>query len=208
MAEEKAAEEIDDETLVLQIAVNQDKGALTALLKRYGPRGKGYLTKQFGDTLREPEIDQAMNDAAFNVWRFAERFDPGKSKFKSWFIRILQNAALSIIRAEKKHLARELEYDPEYDPARPCEEDAEGCAPDGPLVQMVNAIIDNELTGLEQAVARADRAVGGSADTARLADLHGKSMNNIYATRSKYREKIRRLVRDRQAGQVRPGRKT
>ncbi len=205
MAKEMAPEEVDDEGLVLQIAVSQDREALASLLGRYGPKAKGYLLKQFGDTLREPEIDQALNDAAFNVWRFADRFDPGKSKFKSWFIRILQNAALSIIRAEKKHLAKELEYDPMYDPARAGAGDAEGCSADGPLVKLVNGIIDNELTGLEQAVARADRAVGGSADTARLAEIHGKSMNNVYATRSKYREKIRRLAQERQAGQGRPG---
>jgi DNA-directed RNA polymerase specialized sigma24 family protein len=86
MTKEMASEDVDDETLVLQIAVDQDRNALASLLKRYGPKAKGYLTKQFGDTLRDPEIDQALNDAVFNVWRFADRFDHDNYEFKSWWL--------------------------------------------------------------------------------------------------------------------------
>jgi RNA polymerase sigma factor (sigma-70 family) len=206
MTNDHASEEDDDETLVLRIAADQDKDALDLLLHRYGPKTKGYLAKHFGDTLREPERDQAFNDAVFNVWRFADRFKREKCSFKGWFIRIVQNAALSIIRAEKKHLAKELEYDPAYDPADHCEDDSPPSgSQDAWLVQQMNDIIDNELTGLEQAVAKADRAIGGSADTARLAEIHGKTLNNIYATRSKVRVKLRKLIQERQS---RPGRKS
>ena len=101
-----------------------------------------------------------------------------------------------------------LEYEPGYDPAHAGEEADAGCAEDGGFVREMNEYIDNELTGLEQAVARADRAVGGSADTARLAEIHGRTMNNIYATRSKYREKIRQRFQSRQGSPTRTGRKS
>src|SRR5690349_21854104 len=110
MANDTPPAEEDDDYLLISIALNQDRGALATLVKRYAPKLKGYLTKHYGDSLREPEIRQAVNRAFFNVWRFAERFDPKKGKFQGWLIRIAQNVAVSLIRAEDKHQAKELEY--------------------------------------------------------------------------------------------------
>ncbi len=145
-------------------------------------------------------MDQAVTDAFHNVWRFADRFKPSEGDFGSWLIRIVQRAALSIIRGEKKHVAKELEFDPEHDPADHCEDDPPECgSAEMTRVEMMEDIIENELTGFEQIVARADLAVGGTADSHRLATENSKSLNTVYATRSKVREKIRSRILEREA---------
>lgn len=200
MASKISPDEDSDETLVRRIAEDRDQHALTLLMKRYAPKATGYLKKQFAGRLRDPEIDQAVNDAAFNVWRFADRFKPAKGSFGSWFIRIVHQAALSILRGERDHVAKELEFDPEHDPADHCEEEQDQSpSKDAWRVQQMEDIIDNELTGFEQIVAWADLAVGGTADSKRLATEYGKSLNTVYATRTKVRDKIRSKILEREA---------
>lgn len=205
MGNETPPDEEDDENLLISIALYQDRGAVTTLVNRYGSKLKGYLTKHYGDSLREPEIQQAVNRAFFNVWRFAERFDPKKGKFKGWLLRIAQNAAVSIIRAEDKHQAKSLEHEPSYDPADPCEEATPECGlKERQRAEILRDIIDNELKGLEQAIARADLEAGKPADAARLAALHGTSKNVIYSTRSQLKVKIKKRILEREAQGARP----
>jgi hypothetical protein len=83
MASEMSSDEDSDETLVRRIAEDRDKRALTLLMNRCVPKATGYLKKQFAGRLRDPEIDQAVNDAVFNVWRFADRFKPADGSFGS-----------------------------------------------------------------------------------------------------------------------------
>jgi RNA polymerase sigma factor (sigma-70 family) len=200
MASDTSPDEDSDETLVCRIAEDRDKRALALLMERCAPKATGYLKKQFADLLRDPEIDQAVNDAVFNVWRFADRFKPEKGSFGSWFIRIVQRAALSILRGERDHIAKELEFRPDYDPADHCEDEQdEADSKDAWRVQQMQDIIENELMGFERVVARADLAVGGTADSKRLATEYGKSLNAVYVTRTKYRDKIRSKILEREA---------
>lgn len=203
MADASLNEE-DDETLLIRIALEQDKDALSALIGRYGPRLKGFLTKRYGDTLREPEIAEALNRTFFNLWRFADRYKPEKGTFRGWLVRIAQNAALSIIRNEDRHQAKELEYDPSYDPTDHCEGDAPECgSKDKKRVDLLNDIIDNHLEGLEQAIAKADRAEGQSANAERLATIHNTSKNVIWSTRSQLKIKLRKMVLERESQDAR-----
>ena len=194
----------DDETLLIRIVLYQDKDALSTLLGRYGSKLKGYLTKHYGDSLKEPEIAEAVNRAFFNIWRFADRYKKEKGNFRGWMIRIAQNAALSIIRVEDRHQAKELEYDPSYDPTNHCEDEAHECgSKDKKRVELLNDIIDNQLEGLEQAIAKADRAEGQSANADRLATIHGTSKNVIWSTRSQLKIKLRKMVLDRESQDAR-----
>lgn len=193
-----------DEALLRRVAVQRDKDALSLLFRRGGPRAMGYLRMQFAGRLREPEMKQAVNDAFFNIWRFADRFDPTEGGFGSWLIRITQRTALSILRGEERHTAKELEFDPEHDPADHCEDEPPACGGlEASRVQMMEDIIENELTGFEQAVARRDAAVGGTADSKTIAAEYGKSLNAVYVTRSKVRDKIRTGILQREAHMAR-----
>lgn len=194
----------DDETLLIRIALDQDKDALSTVLGRYGSKIKGYLTKHYGDTLKEPEIAEAVNRTFFNIWRFADRYKKEKGSFRGWMIRIAQNAALSIIRVEDRHQAKELEYDPSYDPTNHCEDQTPACgSKDKRRVELLNDIIDKQLEGLEQAIAKADRAEGHSANAERLATIHNTSKNVIWSTRSQLKIKLRKMILERESQDAR-----
>jgi DNA-directed RNA polymerase specialized sigma24 family protein len=196
--------EVDVELLILRMA-EKEQDALPLFLKTCGGKIKGFLTRRYGDVLKEQEIDEAVNRTAFNVWRHADRYTPAKGSWKAWVIRIARNAAISILRGENRNRAADLEHDPAYDPGDHCDEEPpEGCSTDRWRVQQLENIIDNELTGFEQALARADLAAGGSADSRRLAQIHGKSLNTVYATRSKTGAKIRKMIGEREASRGRP----
>ena len=104
--------EESDDALLRCIERDRDEHALELLVRRYAGTATGYLRNRFDGVLREPERDQAVNDAFYNIWRFANRFDPAKGSFGGWFIAIVHRAARSILRAEKDWAARELEIDP------------------------------------------------------------------------------------------------
>ncbi len=191
---------VDEESLILRM-MDREESALTEWLKLYGPKVWGFLKRQYGDRLRDPEIDEALNRTAFNLWRFADRFNPERGSLRSWIIRIAQNAAVSILRGESKHLAKDLEYDPSYDPADASWEDdpTEAASKSQCQAEQLDEIIRNHLTGNEQTVAEADLAAGGTADAGRLAALLGTSKNAIYVTRTHYRTKVRRLMQERES---------
>jgi RNA polymerase sigma factor (sigma-70 family) len=175
--------------------MEKDESALFALLETYGPKVRGYLRKHFGDVLKAPELDEALNRAAFSVWRFADRFNPERASLRGWFLSIARNAAVSILRSERRHLAKDLEYDPAYNPA----EDCPGQAPDidskeKRRLQELDDILYKKLTGLEQTVALNDYKAGGEADAGRLAAMLGKTRQNIYTTRSKVKKKITQMM--------------
>lgn len=199
-----ASTEVDIELLIYRMA-EQDQDALVQFLATCEGRVKGYLKKHYGDVLKTEEIDEAVNTVAFNVWRFADRYRTDRGTPKAWVIRIARNAAVSILRGENRNRAKDPEYDPAYDPGDHCDEDTPAAGPrDLWRVQQMQQIIDNELKGLEQAVAKADIAVGGSAEAGRLATLHGTSKGTIYATRTKVRAKIKKLILEREARTDRP----
>ena len=88
----QASLQIDEQTLAQRMSQG-DEGALRMVLVTFGPKVKGCLLKHFGGALDRAEIDEAFNVAAFNVWRFADRFDQTQGSFGGWFLRIAQRAA-------------------------------------------------------------------------------------------------------------------
>lgn len=181
-----------DYDIVLRM-MDGDQRALRHLLKAHGDKARAYLKKKLGEHLADPEIDEAMNVAAYNAFRFADRFDKHKGSLGTWFTTIAIHAAQSIIRGEEKHRHKNLEYDPEYNPAV-CDE-ADQTTPDdkaesrriGDLKETIRTL----LTPGEREIIQADLAAGeGKADDAWLAQKTGRSKNSIQALRSKARKKI------------------
>lgn len=185
---------VTDSDIALMMAEG-DQDGLRLFLKRYGGRIKGFLVKFYASVLQEGELDEARNAAAYNIWRFAERYDEGKGALPSWCIRIAQRAAQSIVRREMKYRSKNLEYDVSYDPAGdpPAEETVEALdrSADPRLEDLHRAI--ETLPPLQKAIIKADLAAGdGLADAGRLAEIHGTSKNSIYVSRSKARENLKR----------------
>ena len=187
---------VTDSDIALMMAEDNEDG-LRLFLARYGGRIKGFLVKRYAGILQEGELDEALNVAVHNIWRFADRYDEGRGPLPSWCIRIAQRAAQDILRRESKYRSKNLEYDVSYDPAGdpPPEGTAEGLdRADDPRLEDLHRAIET-LPPLQKAIIEADLAAGsGPADAGRLAEIHGTSMNSIYVSRSKARENLRKQV--------------
>lgn len=185
-----------DSDIALMMSMRDNEG-LRLLLQQYGGCMKAYLQKYFGDVLQEGELAEALNVAVFNIWRFADRYEEGKGKLVSWCIRIAQRAAQSILRRENKYRDKNLEYDAVYDPAGDPPEDATVAEEpdDDPRLAVLPQAIE-KLPALQKAIIKADLAADGLADAARLAEILGTNKNNIYVSRHKARENLKRQVEE------------
>ena len=204
MPESPRPPEIDDDALILRM-LDKDETALEEILYVYGPKVMGFLRKSFGDALNEPELHETFNRAAFNLWRFADRFKPERGSLRGWFIRIARNAAIGVLRGETRHLAKDLEYDPAYDPA----DDHPDASPDvdskeNGRLQKLHDFIHNKLTGFERIVAINCFKAGAEPDTARLAAIYGKTRQNVDTVRSKVKKKIVQWMLDSESRQQIP----
>lgn len=90
-----ASGNLDDDIVLGMMEGDQD--ALRHLIKAHGGKTRDYLKKKYGGHLAEPEIDEAMNVAAYNAFRFADRFDGHKGSLGTWFTTIAIRAAQGII---------------------------------------------------------------------------------------------------------------
>jgi RNA polymerase sigma-70 factor (ECF subfamily) len=203
MATETPPDEADDTTLVRRIADRRDErdtcalDALKTLMARYAPRVTGHLRTHFANQLHHLEPDQVVDDAALRVWNSAGSFDPARpGGFGPWFLTIAHNCAIDLLRGEEGH----AEIPEGHDPEDRCDDESLAPSPETEWrIQQMDDIIENELKGFEQVVARADLAAGGSADSRRLADLHGKTIGTVETTRSKVRKKLRTRILEREA---------
>lgn len=186
--------EIAEQELAEKIAAN-DPDALQQAVASFGPKVRGWLRKRFGDVLSEIELAEAFNQATYNVWRFADRFDETKGNFGSWYLRIAYRAGQSILRRETKHLSRNLEYDPAYDPAVDrSQDDRDRPYYSDECVSDFQAIVNGRLKGLQRAIVLADLLAGEQADSERLADVHNTSVNAVKVSRNKARKNIRKWM--------------
>jgi RNA polymerase sigma factor (sigma-70 family) len=190
--------EEDDATLLRRIADRRDESALKELMRRYTPKAMGYLLRNFARQLKHPDMDQAVIDAFFKVWEKAHKFDQAR-KFGPWFIPFVRHAALDILEREKDQPRGGLGYDlPDHD--TDYSDDEPGHAPNASWRgEQLNQIIENELRGFEQILARADLAAGGQEDTQVLMKEHGKSKEVVQSTRSKVRKKIKEKILERES---------
>jgi DNA-directed RNA polymerase specialized sigma24 family protein len=187
----------DDATLVQRIAEGRDQSALAELMAKHGPWVTGDLQRRFRHQLQHPEIDEAVNRAAINLWNNAHRFNRTKP-FGPWFLTIAVRAAMDILKGEKRRPTCELEFDPP-DLDTDCGDEPELSPRVAWYVEQLEQIIDYELTGFEQALAREDLAAGGRADTERLMKKYKKSKGVVQSTRSKVWKKIRETILEREA---------
>jgi RNA polymerase sigma factor (sigma-70 family) len=190
----------DDATLVRRIAEDRDEHALADLLERHAPKVTGDLRHRFRHQLQHPDIDEAVNRAAMKLWKNAHRFN-GAKPFGPWFLRIAMRAALDILKGVKRKPTSELKFDPP-DPERDdLDDEAQPSPRTAWYMEQLERIIEHELKGFSQALARADLAAGGpgTADTQLLMRQHKKSQNVVHATRSKVWKRIRETILKREA---------
>jgi DNA-directed RNA polymerase specialized sigma24 family protein len=175
----------EDDRDILRGLTRADAQALERLLRKYGPRAKGWLTQQYGRILKEPEIDEALNRAAYRVWCFPQKYDDSKSTLGGWFLRNAQWEALGIICGESRRLPL---LPPDFpDPvAQPSE--SEGVDP------WVEALWDviNGMPRLQRLIITADLKAGGEADVESLVEQFQTTVGSVYTSRSVGRAQIKR----------------
>jgi RNA polymerase sigma factor (sigma-70 family) len=187
---------LDDETIVLQL-MDGDPDALPLLLRTHAPRVRALLCRQFRGVLLDPEIDEAMNQAAFNLYSAREQFDPKKGTLRAWLYRMALNAARGILRDEKRHFHEDLTPDyPSNDVAHNIESPDNTMSTQSPLVVALLDGIETVLSPTERAIIKADLAAGHDAvaDAGRLAAMLGCSKNQIYVLRHRARDKLHQLM--------------
>lgn len=184
---------IDDEELALRM-MEKDESALATVLKVYGPKVKGYLRIQFGETLDHSERDYVFQQALFNLWDKIGTYDTKKGSLRGWFIRIARNAAISHSRGEKKHKGEPLD-DPADDNVDQCGEvPFPADSKEQKRLDRIYDYIHNKLEGTEKAVALNFFTVGGDPDVVRIAAKLGKTRSYVDTVKSKVKRKIREFV--------------
>ena len=193
---------MDDIDIVLMMMEGDSEG-LRRLLQKYGGKVKAGLRVEFGHVLAEPEIDEALNWSAFKAFRAAQNYDERRSSLRTWFYTIARNAVRDILRSEERHTAEPLEYDPPWN-AEQDDEPPLDPRKDKLLRDLKEAV--ESLPRLQRAIIEADLASREKAEANRLAQVHGSTVNSIYAARS---QAIKRLREDmRRRGHDVPGRVT
>ena len=188
----------DDATLVQRVTGDRDEGALTELMARHAPKVTGDLRHRFRHQLQHPDIDEAVNRAAMKFWKNAHRFDRSRP-FGPWFLAVAHRAALDILRGEERRPTCELGFDPPDPDSGESDEPPARSPRMAWYVEQLEQIIDSELKGFEQSLARADLAAGGRADTELLMKQHDKTKGVVQATRSKVWRKVRETITAREA---------
>lgn len=185
MSSNTAAEE-DDETLNLRIQC-QERDAIDRLVELHGPRVKGYLRNQYG--FCDADIDAVLFESADRAWRYGNTYDP-KQSLKSWFMRIAQRQALTLINEKKER--REVEFSLDnHDRPEVC---------DDPIDKKTKQRIEDlercieRLEGNQQVIIREDLKSEDVADAARLAHMLGTTTNSIYVSRNKARTNLKKCV--------------
>jgi RNA polymerase sigma-70 factor (ECF subfamily) len=187
---------VDDIDIALMMMDGDSEGARW-LLKKHGGKVQAGLQRRFHRVLADLEINEALNVATFNAFRAAHQYDESQGSLRAWFYKIAHNAALDILRGEEQHKAIPLEFAP----PQPAEVDAQEDDHDHPEQQKLSLDLREAIASLpklQKAIIEADLASEeGIADSQRLAQSHGSTVNSIYVSRSQARNKLREDMRRR-----------
>lgn len=193
MSEQDPLAQIDDADLALRM-MEGDQDALRAAIKAYGSKVKGFLRKQFGETLDKSERDYVFQTSLIKFWKRITTYDTGKGSLRGWWIRIARNTAIDHIRGKKSYAARykaEELGDPADDTNDDCREvELVADSKEKKRLERIHDFIHDKLVGDERVVGQNCFVIGGDPDIVRLAAKLGKSRSYVDTVKSKVKKKI------------------
>ncbi len=85
------------QSLIADIALNQDRAAFEALFVRFGPRIKGMMLKSGAS---EDVAEDLVQDVMMTVWRKAALYAPDRGNVSTWIFTIARNARIDKLRRQ------------------------------------------------------------------------------------------------------------
>lgn len=158
--------------------------AVRLLLAVHGGILKGTICDRFPGQLSKSELKDVLIRTATKAWKHAASFDDRRSKLSTWLVAIAINETKTLLKENRSQSASESELHLFEN----LEESTEG-AIDSEVLDDLDAFI-SKLPTLQRSVIRDDLACGGQADAHRLAAKYNTSVNSIYVSRNKAKQKI------------------
>lgn len=190
-----------DDSTVIALLINRDEAGLRMLVRGYVPRVKGALVKDFAKTLDEIDIDTAIQDALYSIWKKPSIHIPAKGSLETLLFIIAHRRAVDHVRQNIRREKLHALSPPEKLTSCSVGERTEAAPSDsGKLSNALHEIV-NRLPVLQRRVIRADLAHGTQAKSELLAEECGTSVGAVYSARFKARKKIREaLTRQKLSG--------
>jgi RNA polymerase sigma-70 factor (ECF subfamily) len=98
---------VDDATLLARMG-DGDEQALGTLYDRWHGLVHAVVQRIVRNT---DDVDDVVEDAFWQAWRQADRFDPSRGSVQTWLLTIARSRALDRVRADKRRREDQLESD-------------------------------------------------------------------------------------------------
>ncbi|MEO1331391.1 MAG: sigma-70 family RNA polymerase sigma factor [Pseudomonadota bacterium] len=86
---------LEDEALIVRIALRRDRIAFSELFRRFGLKVKAFMIRSGA---APDEADEAAQETLLAVWRRAETFDPDRASAAAWLFAIARNKRVDLLR--------------------------------------------------------------------------------------------------------------
>ena len=174
--DEPKKEQYDEESLVLRLQ-SGDTDALAEVLAVHGSNVEEVLRARFQPALADQDIDEAITEGLFALWRTRSRIRVSNGTLGGWFYVICRNIAINKLKRKNR------------DPTGQCSELIEGQIMPGPVPdaseisgsqQFLVRKIVSELMPVDQAIVHAFvSSYGDKSWTQGLTEQFGMTPNHI-----------------------------
>lgn len=127
----------NDRELVEEIA-RRDARAFAVFYDRHASTVLGFLCRLLGD---RSEAEEALQDAFWQTWQQADRYDPDRGTPAAWLVQIARSRGLDRLRQVKLRAARSADLSPEHRERIPAADHADQLAIDHDVRRRVQAAL-------------------------------------------------------------------